>query len=89
MCTTVFLGKVKAINSNVFNHLVIMGNWTFSYFLIHLYVVRFLEVFGGSDFCVKAVICDMVAIVLSWCASYILYEIVEKRFTNMLKKRLL
>lgn len=88
MCTTVLSGKVKAINSNVFNRLVIMGNWTFSYFLIHLYVVRFLEVFGGTDFCVKAVICDTVAIVLSWCASYILYEIVEKRFTNMLKKRL-
>lgn len=62
-----------------------MGNWTFSYFLIHLYIVRFAELFGGTQFTYKAVICDLVAIVVAWGISYVLYELIEKRFTNYLK----
>lgn len=66
-----------------------MGNWTFSYFLIHLYLVRFMEVFGGTVFSLKAIAFDIIALAVAWGISYILYEWIEMRFTLYLKKRLL
>ena len=89
MCTNILSGNAKALNTCLFKKITIMGNWTFSYFLIHLYVVRFAELFGGTQFTFKAVICDLVAIVVAWGISFVLYELIEKRFTNYLKERLL
>lgn len=82
-------GKSPIMQLSIFKKLTIMGNWTFSYFLIHLYILRFAEFFGGTMISAKAIVCDLIAIIIAWGISYILYEIIEKRFTNMLKKRLL
>ena len=82
-------GKSQIMQLSIFKKLTIMGNWTFSYFLIHLYILRFAEFFGGTMISAKAIVCDLIAIIIAWGISYILYEIIEKRFTNMLKKRLL
>ena len=89
MLFTLQAGKLQSMQSWVLKKLAIMGNWTFSYFLIHLYIVRFAEVFGGTKLCCKAIVCDIIAIIIAWGFSYILYEIIEKRFTGLLKKRLL
>ena len=62
-----------------------LGNWSFSYFLIHLYFVRFAEVFGGIDFTIKAVLCDVIAVVVAWAVSKVLYILIEQRLTNKLK----
>ena len=43
-----------------------MGNWTFSYFLIHLYFLRFMEVFGGTEFSIKTVAFDIIALAAAW-----------------------
>ena len=87
--STIQSGKSKLMESGIFKKMAIMGNWTFSYFLIHLYIVRFAEVFGGTNFSLKAVVFDLIAIIVAWGISYVLYELIEKRFTNVLKKQLL
>mgnify|MGYP006902868717 FL=1 len=89
MCVTVKIDRTKISNTPVFKILAVMGNWTFSYFLIHLYVIRFAEVLGGTEFNLRAVTCDFIAIVIAWGVSFVLYELIEKRFTNVLKRYLL
>lgn len=89
MCATAMIDRTAIAGTPMFKKLAIMGNWTFSYFLIHLYVLRFAEVFGGTEFNLRAVACDFAAIAVAWGVSFILYELIEKRFTNVLKRKLL
>lgn len=76
-------------NHSWYRGLVAMGNWTFSYFLVHLYILRVVEVVGGTSFTTKAVACDFIGIIVAWGVSYLLYTIIEQRFTNVLKGWLL
>ena len=89
ICSTVLCSQSRLLETTPLKMISIMGNWTFSYFLIHLYIIRFVEVFGGTAFCLKAVVLDLIGLVVAWGISFILYELIEKRFTNILKKRLL
>lgn len=89
LCATVLSRKTQELHCGTYKKLAIMGNWTFSYFLIHLYIVRFAEVFGGTQFCLKALLCDLAAIVLAWGISYVSYKLIEKHFTNALKQKIL
>lgn len=89
LCATVFSKKPQGVCCGIYKRLASMGNWTFSYFLIHLYIVRFAEVFGGTQFCLNALLCDLAAIVIAWGISYVSYELIESHLTNILKLKLL
>ena len=89
MCCTVISRQTKALETTAFKKIATMGNWTFSYFLIHLYCLRFIEVFGGTEFSIKTVAFDIIALATAWGISYLLYEFIEKRFTNQIRKLLL
>lgn len=89
MCFTVKIDRTAIAGTSMFKKLSIMGNWTFSYFLIHLYVLRLAEALGGTEFNLIAVFCDFAAIVIAWGVSFVLYEQIEKWFTNVLKRKLL
>ena len=90
MLLSVTINDKNAVDSHRwYRGLVSMGNWTFSYFLVHLYILRVVEVVGGTSFTTKAVACDLIGIIVAWGVSYLLYTIIEQRFTNVLKGWLL
>lgn len=87
---SVTINDQRIYESNSFyKGLVSMGNWTFSYFLVHLYILRAIEVIGGTSFTLMAVAFDLIGIIIAWGVSYLSYTLIEQRFTNILKGLLL
>ncbi|MBE7042680.1 MAG: acyltransferase [Ruminococcaceae bacterium] len=65
--------------------LVSIGNASFSYYLLHYYIISVGErIFGINDFSPRNIIIIISMIVLSWVISYISWYIIEKKFGNIL-----
>lgn len=65
--------------------IVMLGNASFSYYLIHYYVVAVAEKFLHiNSFSVRNIIFMAIALVISWIVAYISYFIIENKFGNWL-----
>ena len=71
--------------------LVLLGNLSYSLYLVHYYPVMFLDraVFDFSALSVTSVIGLVISIALSIALAYLSWILVEKKFTGWLRKVLL
>lgn len=70
--------------------LVFLGDISFSIYLLHYYIIKIVDViFNFESFTLKAFIGVLVALAAIIGCSYISYELVEKRFTRYLKRKLI
>ena len=73
----------------VHGFLVALGDASFSYYLIHYFVISVAERFLHIDcFSVRNILLMLLAVIISWIISYISYCIIEKWFGGLLVGRL-
>ena len=68
--------------------IILLGNASFSYYLIHYYIVAVAEKFLHIDsFSVRNIILMTIALVISWAVAYVSYFIIENKFGTWLTKQ--
>jgi len=66
-----------------------LGDASFSFYLIHYFVISVAERFLYIDsFSLRNIVLMLIAIVVSWVISYISYLVIEKHFCSWLNKKL-